>query len=85
MKLAFAREIGRNAMESAFWWLCGNEYCLQCDRGIPIPANEYDWVYWCEGIPEEDLEADPELRKEYQEALGRYLNRLTARRAARRG
>jgi len=83
MKLVFAREIGRNAMESAFWWVCGNEYCPQCDQRIPIPANEYDWLYWCDGIPLEELKADPELNEEYQEALKRYWNRPTARRMRR--
>ena len=81
MKLYFATEMGQDSLQCAYWWHCTNDFdCWFAWQGDPIPAPEYDWLWWCEGIPQEDLEADPELKEEYDEALQRYLNRPMARR-----
>lgn len=76
MKLEFAAEVGKDAGDSAFWWVCNNnDDCWEHDYGQPIAAPEYDWLYWGEGIPQEDLEADPELKADYDRMLTIYQNR----------
>ena len=80
MKLYCATEIGEDAIQCAFWWHCLNvRDCWLAWEGDPIAAPEYDWLYWYDGIPSEDLEAAPELKEEYNQALRRYLNRPMAR------
>jgi hypothetical protein len=86
MELYFAIGLDRDPCQCAFWWHCNNDGgCWLAWKGDPIPAPEYDWLYWYESIPEEDLAADPELRAEYNEALQRYLNRPAARRQEVKG
>lgn len=76
MKLEFATEAGQDAASSAFWWVCANnDDCWQHDYGKPIAAPAYDWLYWGEGIPQEHLDADPELKADYDRMLSDYQNR----------
>lgn len=79
MELVFARELDRDVQEAAFWWVCNStsETCLVGDKGEYIPAPEYDWLYWCQDIPESDLDA--EMKAECEEMYYCYLNRLAAR------
>lgn len=59
------RRFGRslNVWECAYYWWCDNEwghtYIVD-----PIPAPEYQWLWNCEGIPEEALTDWPELKAE---------------------
>lgn len=76
MKLEFAAEVGRDAMVSAFWWVCtNNDDCWEHDYGKPIAAPEYDWLYWGEGIPQEHLDADLALKADYDRMLEDYQQR----------
>ena len=82
MELVFAVEIGRDVNQAAFWWACNNgNFCLVADRREYIPAPEYDWQYWCQDIPEEDLVEWPELRQECDEMEARWKQRKKSRKA----
>lgn len=84
MQLEFTGELEFDAQESAFWWVCGNDdVCLVADywQDHPIPAPEYDWLYWCATIPEEDFKQDPELRQECEQMRQQYLNRPLSRKS----
>jgi len=82
MQLAFAGDLEFDIQQAAFWWVCNNDWdCLVHDywQDHPIPAPEYDWLYWCKGIPEQDLEEDAELHRECEEMHQRYLGRPMSR------
>jgi hypothetical protein len=68
--------VGKDADDSAYWWICINsDNCLAATNGEVIAAPEYDWIYWYEGIPERDLLEDAGLKAEWEQAKARYLNR----------
>ena len=73
-------ELESSAETAGYWWECGNEECPQAPT--PIPASEYDWLYWCWDIPAEDLAEDPELAAECAEMKRRYDNRRSSSRMA---
>jgi len=66
MKLKFAAEVGRDSIETSFWWECENwNDCYASAHGEIIAAPEYDWLYSCEGIPGEHMKDWPGLLTEY--------------------
>ena len=83
--MEFGGELEFAMDEAIFWWVCGNDWnCFVADywEDHPIPAPEYDWLYRCMGIPEEDLEEDIELRRECEEMKRRYSDRPTSKKKA---
>lgn len=86
MQLEFAGDLEFDVQVAAFWWVCGNDWdCLVADywRDHPIPAPEYDWLYWCINIPQQDLLEDAELRQECEQMRQHYLNRPLSRKRTR--
>ena len=76
MTLEFSFELDKDVEQAAFRWVCNNgNFCLMADRQEYIPAPEYDWLYWCQDIPAENLAEDPELCRECEEMKQRYLER----------
>lgn len=67
-----------SAEDSAYWWFCTNEDCVESGDGGAIAAPEYDWIYWYAHIPESDLLEYPGLKSEWEQARTNYLNRKGA-------
>lgn len=78
MQLEFGLELEFDIEEAVFWWVCGNDWnCLVADywKDHRLPAPEYDWLYWCRDIPQEDFEKDEKLRRECEGMKQQYLRR----------
>lgn len=67
MKRIVAFEIGKDVWESFMWWVCDDDQARHYYEVDPIPAPQYQWLWNCEGIPAEDLQANPALFAEYRE------------------
>ena len=67
MKLADALDLLRDdACEQWMYWVCSDDWDCP-DQAEPIPAPQYQWEWNCQGIPQEDLDAWPELKAECEE------------------
>jgi hypothetical protein len=75
MGLFYASDIGKDSNDSAFWWSCNNDRDCEGLDWCNMPAPEYDWLWWGEGIPQAALDDCSELAQECAEMYQRYINR----------
>ncbi len=79
MQRVIAFEVGESPDEgSAYYWYCQDEgqHTYTID---PIPAPEYDWLYWWVDVPTDEIEQAraewPELGEEIDAMKRRYEER----------
>ena len=73
MKLLIAFDLGSSPdeEETAYFWWCNDTNKRHMYKIDPIPAPEYDWLWWAESIPQEALDGWPELATEVAEMWAR--------------
>lgn len=71
MRLENAIELGfDDALKTWMYWVCPDDYDCP-DPSMPIPEPRYQWEWNCQGIPQEHLDAWPELKAECEEMYSR--------------
>lgn len=69
MQRLIAFEVGMSPSVTgvAYYWWCGDPSERHTYDIDPIPAPEYNWIWFAEGIPQEALDEWPELAAEVAE------------------